>query len=128
MYIKETILGYALQVLEQFKRLIMSNQRASVTTGYADKWDVVLLGGLIGSLFSFLQFVVSPKIGRASDRLGRRTVLLYTMVSCGFIQIFFFFFRLNGDFLGGQYFIHFGLVVCSLIQFVLGRSNHCWFK
>lgn len=89
MYIKETILGYALQVLEQFKRLIMSNQRASVTTGYADKWDVVLLGGLIGSLFSFLQFVVSPKIGRASDRLGRRTVLLYTMVSCGFIQFFF---------------------------------------
>ncbi|EPB82002.1 hypothetical protein HMPREF1544_11281 [Mucor circinelloides 1006PhL] len=77
---QETILGYALQLLEQFKHLIMANPHASVKTGYADKWDTVLLGGLIGSLFSLLQFFVSPKIGRASDRLGRRTVLLYTMV------------------------------------------------
>jgi MFS family permease len=35
---------------------------------------------MVGSLFSLLQFIVSPIIGRASDRLGRRTVLLYTMV------------------------------------------------
>ncbi|KAF1798624.1 major facilitator superfamily domain-containing protein [Mucor lusitanicus] len=77
---QETVLGYALTVLEQFKHLIMTNPHASVKTGYADKWDTVLLGGLIGSLFSLLQFFVSPKIGRASDRLGRRTVLLYTMV------------------------------------------------
>ncbi|KAI8642450.1 major facilitator superfamily domain-containing protein [Parasitella parasitica] len=77
---QETILGYALQVLEQFKRLITTNQHASVKAGYADKWDTVLLGGLIGSLFSFLQFFVSPKIGRASDRFGRRAVLLYTMI------------------------------------------------
>ncbi|CEP12289.1 hypothetical protein [Parasitella parasitica] len=77
---QETVLGYALQVLEQFKHLIMTNQHTSVKTGYADKWDTVLLGGLIGSLFSLLQFFISPKIGRASDRLGRRAVLLYTMV------------------------------------------------
>ena len=49
--------------------------------GYVDKWDVVLMGGMIGSLFSLLQFFVSPIIGRASDRLGRRKVLLYTMVT-----------------------------------------------
>lgn len=77
---QETILGYALQVLEQFKHLIMTNPHASVKAGYADKWDTVLLGGLIGSLFSLLQFFVSPKIGRASDKLGRRKMLLYTMV------------------------------------------------
>ncbi|GAA5804208.1 MFS, DHA1 sub-family [Helicostylum pulchrum] len=75
-----SILGYALQGLEQFKYLILTNKRASVKTGYVDKWDTVLLGGLIGSLFSLLQFIVSPMIGRASDRLGRRKVLLYTMI------------------------------------------------
>lgn len=78
--IQTSILGYALQGLEQFKYLILTNKRASVKTGYVDKWDTVLLGGLIGSLFSLLQFIVSPMIGRASDRLGRRKVLLYTMV------------------------------------------------
>lgn len=69
--------------MEHFKYLIVSNKRA--TDGIADKWDTVLLGGLIGSLFSFLQFVVSPFIGSASDRLGRRKVLLYTMVSFFFV-------------------------------------------
>ncbi|KAI9476235.1 MAG: major facilitator superfamily domain-containing protein [Benjaminiella poitrasii] len=77
---KETILGYFLQLLEQFKYLIVTNKRSSATGNYADKWDTVLLGGLVGSLFSLLQFFISPIIGRASDRLGRRKVLLYTMV------------------------------------------------
>jgi MFS family permease len=74
-------LGYALQLLEQFKYLIMTRKHASIKAGETDKWDTVLLGGLIGSLFSLLQFFVSPIIGRYSDKLGRRKVLLYTMVS-----------------------------------------------
>lgn len=44
------------------------------------KWDVVLLGGLMGSVFSLLQFIVSPRIGSLSDKYGRRRVLLITMV------------------------------------------------
>ncbi|KPV73302.1 uncharacterized protein RHOBADRAFT_55064 [Rhodotorula graminis WP1] len=44
------------------------------------RWDLTLLGGLLASLFSFCQFLVSPYIGRLSDRYGRRTVLLATMV------------------------------------------------
>lgn len=71
--------------MEQFKHLIVTNQRPSVKSGYVDKWDTVLLGGLVGSLFSLLQFIISPIIGRASDRLGRRKVLMYTMVKCVFI-------------------------------------------
>lgn len=67
--------------MEQFKHLIVTNKHTSAKVGYADKWDTVLLGGMVGSLFSLLQFIVSPIIGRASDRLGRRTVLLYTMVN-----------------------------------------------
>ncbi|KZW04077.1 MFS general substrate transporter [Exidia glandulosa HHB12029] len=44
------------------------------------RWDVVLLGGLMGSLFSTLQFLVSPRIGALSDKYGRKNILLLTMV------------------------------------------------
>ncbi|KAG9015430.1 hypothetical protein FRB94_000034 [Tulasnella sp. JGI-2019a] len=44
------------------------------------RWDIVLLGGLMGSIFSALQCVISPYLGRLSDRFGRKRVLLATMV------------------------------------------------
>ncbi|KAH7343343.1 major facilitator superfamily domain-containing protein [Rhizoctonia solani] len=44
------------------------------------KWDVVLLGGLMGSLFSSLQFVISPFIGSLSDKYGRKRILLISMM------------------------------------------------
>jgi MFS family permease len=40
----------------------------------------VLFGGLLGSLYSFLQFFASPFWGRLSDRHGRRPVLIITTV------------------------------------------------
>ncbi|TFK43435.1 MFS, DHA1 sub-family [Crucibulum laeve] len=46
----------------------------------SQRWDVVLLGGLMGSVFSTLQFFVSPKIGALSDKYGRRRILLFTMI------------------------------------------------
>ncbi|KAJ6598943.1 major facilitator superfamily domain-containing protein [Mycena vulgaris] len=49
-------------------------------TTHSRKWDIVLLGGLMGSVFSTLQFLVSPKIGSLSDRYGRKRVLLITMI------------------------------------------------
>ncbi|KAK0143467.1 Major facilitator superfamily domain-containing protein 10 [Merluccius polli] len=42
------------------------------------KYNSVLFGGLIGSLFSLLQFLSSPLTGVASDRYGRRPLLLLT--------------------------------------------------
>ena len=39
---------------------------------------IVVLGGLLASLYSLLQFLTAPYWGRLSDRLGRRTVLLIT--------------------------------------------------
>jgi len=45
----------------------------------SSRFDVVLLGGALGSLFSFLQAIASPIIGALSDRYGRRTALLYSM-------------------------------------------------
>jgi predicted MFS family arabinose efflux permease len=44
-----------------------------------DRYDIVLLGGALGSLFSLLQAVASPIIGSLSDRYGRRTALLWSM-------------------------------------------------
>ncbi|KAM3867798.1 major facilitator superfamily domain-containing protein 10-like [Diretmus argenteus] len=42
------------------------------------KYNSVLFGGLIGSLFSLLQFLSSPITGAASDRYGRRPLLILT--------------------------------------------------
>ncbi|KAJ3286589.1 hypothetical protein HK104_008962 [Borealophlyctis nickersoniae] len=53
--------------------------------------DIILFGGFIGSLFSFLQFVSSPIIGRASDRYGRRTVLLLSMIGNGVSMLLWIF-------------------------------------
>ncbi|MGG6494986.1 UNVERIFIED_CONTAM: hypothetical protein NY603_18820, partial [Bacteroidetes bacterium 56_B9] len=44
-----------------------------------DRYDIVLLGGALGSLFSLCQAIVSPVIGILSDRYGRRTALLCSM-------------------------------------------------
>ncbi|KAK7695925.1 hypothetical protein QCA50_000564 [Cerrena zonata] len=53
--------------------------RSTLFTGAAknpQKWDVVLLGGLMGSVFSF----ISPYIGALSDKYGRKRILLITMI------------------------------------------------
>lgn len=44
------------------------------------RWDIVLLGGLMGSVFSTLQFIVSPYIGSLSDKYGRKKILLLSMI------------------------------------------------
>ncbi|EUC41554.1 hypothetical protein COCMIDRAFT_105874 [Bipolaris oryzae ATCC 44560] len=43
-------------------------------------YDIVLLGGALGSLFSLCQAIASPFIGTLSDKYGRRTALLWSMV------------------------------------------------
>ena len=44
--------------------------------GADEQFNSVLFGGLLGSLFSFLQFVASPLVGGLSDHFGRRPLLL----------------------------------------------------
>ncbi|KAI8918765.1 major facilitator superfamily domain-containing protein [Entophlyctis helioformis] len=48
--------------------------------GTGSRLDIIIFGGCLGSLFSFLQFISSPVIGRLSDKYGRRNVLLISMV------------------------------------------------
>ncbi|CAG8453172.1 2692_t:CDS:2 [Ambispora leptoticha] len=72
-----TILSFFLQQIELFKKIIGGDETGQHGN---PKWDIVLLGGAIGSLYSFLQFVASPVIGVFSDRYGRRKTLLVTMI------------------------------------------------
>ncbi|KAL9633437.1 MAG: hypothetical protein Q9204_003395 [Flavoplaca sp. TL-2023a] len=53
--------------------------KQSFSRNISDRYDVVLLGGALGSLFSMLQAIASPFIGSLSDRYGRRTALLWSM-------------------------------------------------
>ncbi|KFY47307.1 hypothetical protein V494_00062 [Pseudogymnoascus sp. VKM F-4513 (FW-928)] len=45
------------------------------------RYDIVILGGALGSLFSGLQAIAAPIIGTLSDKYGRRKALLISM--CG---------------------------------------------
>ncbi len=46
----------------------------------AGPWgEIVLFGGVLGSLYSLLQFVCAPILGTLSDRVGRRPVLLISL-------------------------------------------------
>ncbi|XP_028599363.2 major facilitator superfamily domain-containing protein 10 isoform X2 [Podarcis muralis] len=44
------------------------------------KYNSVLFGGLIGSIFSILQFFSSPLTGATSDYFGRRPIMLLTVI------------------------------------------------
>ncbi|CAD6501616.1 BgTH12-01866 [Blumeria graminis f. sp. triticale] len=57
----------------------LNTYKVSFARPIDSRYDVVLLGGALGSLFSFLQAVASPIIGTLSDRYGRRTALLASM-------------------------------------------------
>ncbi|KAJ6444076.1 tetracycline transporter [Purpureocillium lavendulum] len=68
-----TLLQHVLRGLNRYK--------AAFSRPIDSRHDIVLLGGATGSLFSLLQAVASPVIGRLSDRYGRRKALLASM--CG---------------------------------------------
>ncbi|KAI1114058.1 MFS general substrate transporter [Nemania sp. NC0429] len=57
----------------------LNTYKASFSRPIDSRYDIVLLGGALGSLFSLLQAVASPIIGHLSDRYGRRTALLASM-------------------------------------------------
>ena len=60
------ILGWAIPFLDSF-------------TG-GGHYTAVLFGGILGSLYSIMQFVFSPIWGRRSDRRGRKSVLKITIL------------------------------------------------
>ena len=40
----------------------------------------LVIGGFLGSLFAFLQFIVSPLIGKLSDQYGRKAILIISVI------------------------------------------------
>ncbi|KAJ9155198.1 Major facilitator superfamily domain-containing protein 10 [Pleurostoma richardsiae] len=66
-----TLLSHVLSYLNAYK--------AAFARPIDSRYDIVLLGGALGSLFSLLQAIASPVIGHLSDRYGRRTALLASM-------------------------------------------------
>ncbi|KAK0723838.1 major facilitator superfamily domain-containing protein [Apiosordaria backusii] len=67
----KTLLSSVLGYLNAYK--------AAFARPIESRYDIVLLGGALGSLFSLLQAFASPIIGHLSDRHGRRTALLASM-------------------------------------------------
>ncbi|KAK0615770.1 major facilitator superfamily domain-containing protein [Bombardia bombarda] len=57
----------------------LNTYKAAFARPIDSRYDIVLLGGALGSLFSLLQAVASPVIGHLSDRYGRRNALLASM-------------------------------------------------
>lgn len=68
----QTLLALVLRYLNAYK--------AAFARPIDSRYDIVLLGGALGSLFSLLQAVASPIIGRLSDKYGRRNALLASMM------------------------------------------------
>lgn len=48
--------------------------------GMPAKYNSVLFGGFLGSMYSFLQFVASPIVGGLSDVYGRKPIMLFCLV------------------------------------------------
>lgn len=48
--------------------------------GAPDKFNSVLFGGFLGSMYSFLQFLASPVVGGLSDVFGRKPVMIICLV------------------------------------------------
>lgn len=88
--------------------------------GAPEKYSSVLFGGVLGSMFSFLQFVISPIMGGLSDYYGRKPILLLSLVSWDMFCVGFRVFVLN----------HYRICrLVSLARMWCGRSRRIsWFS
>lgn len=57
--------------------------------GAPERFNSVLFGGILGSMYSFLQFVASPIVGGLSDVYGRKPIMVLCLV-CIYIICFLF--------------------------------------
>ncbi|MFP5385719.1 MAG: ferrochelatase [Bacteriovoracia bacterium] len=72
--------------------LISNIQTISLTAdGTPQMSTIVLFGGLLGALYSLLQFLAAPLWGGISDRVGRRPVLLISVFGLFISYVMWFF-------------------------------------
>ncbi|KAJ8955452.1 hypothetical protein NQ318_003552 [Aromia moschata] len=55
--------------------------------GAPEKFNTVLFGGFLGSMFSFLQFLAAPIVGSISDAVGRKRVMIACLIGISFSYI-----------------------------------------
>ena len=73
---------------------LIFNSVSSLTAagGVTDKISgIVLFGGALGALYSFLQFIAAPLWGAISDRIGRKPVLLISVFGLAISYLLWFF-------------------------------------
>lgn len=68
---------------------------SGATGGELNHTSIVLFGGALGALYSFLQFLAAPLWGGISDRIGRKPVL---MISVFFLAISYLLWFFSGSF------------------------------
>lgn len=68
-----------------------TGRMAGGETGDGTLRGTVLVGGILGSIYSALQFVVAPLWGRLSDRIGRKPVLEWTIAGLAVSYLLWFF-------------------------------------
>lgn len=83
--------GGLLSTLVQFTEQLTSGSTAGISFG-----TTVLFGGVLGGLYSLLQFFFAPVWGRLSDKIGRRKVLLFSVAGVALSYLIWFF---SGSFL-----------------------------
>ncbi|MBI2520940.1 MAG: ferrochelatase [Bdellovibrio sp.] len=79
--------------------LLMVFQGMSFLSGHAtdvipptlDAQSLVLFGGILGALYSLLQFLSSPFWGELSDKIGRRPILIMTISGLALSYLIWFF-------------------------------------
>ncbi len=76
--------GWLLPASDFVKTLLPEHRRESAEL-------IVLIGGILASIYSFLQFSVAPFWGRLSDRIGRRPVLVMTSTGLALSYLLWFF-------------------------------------
>lgn len=77
--------------LSGMMNLISSIQASTTGVGNVGMSTVVLFGGLLGALYSLIQFVTAPLWGGISDRIGRRPVLLISVFGLFLSYVLWFF-------------------------------------
>lgn len=76
-----------------FLRLIFDGvESLMATSGGAGAFSsIVLFGGALGAIYSFLQFIAAPLWGALSDKIGRRPVLLVSVAGLALSYLLWFF-------------------------------------
>lgn len=76
-----------------FLRLIFDGvEKLMASSGGAGAFSaIVLFGGALGAVYSFLQFLAAPLWGALSDKIGRRPVLLISVAGLAFSYLLWFF-------------------------------------